>query len=275
MRLFAIAALVAVASVACAQELTIARPQVSQSEDGAPLAAGETFVPGETVFFSFEVAGYKPPANGKVQLKGHVQAFDPRGTAIAVEDEQSIATTLAEEDKNWRPKIRSQFVIPSIAPPGTYRVRFNVADPQGRAGKGEATFAVKGHSVEASRILAVKNLGFYRTQDDEVALREPLYSAGDTLWVRLDVTGYKYGEQNSIDVSYDVEVDTADGKTLFQQADAAVERSQSFYPQPWVPAEFNLSLQPTMSKGPYTLIITAHDGTGKSTATAKAEFRVQ
>jgi hypothetical protein len=39
--------------------------------------------------------------------------------------------------------------------------------------------------------------------------------------------------------------------------------------------EFNLTLQTTMTPGPYTLIITAHDGIGNQTVTAKGEFRVE
>jgi hypothetical protein len=95
------------------------------------------------------------------------------------------------------------------------------------------------------------------------------------LWVRFDITGYKYGEQNSMDVAYDVAVQSPDGKQLFAQENAAVEKSQAFYPQPWVPGAFNLSLQSTMRAGTYTLVITAHDATGNQTATAKAEFRVE
>jgi hypothetical protein len=134
---------------------------------------------------------------------------------------------------------------------------------------------VHSRNVPASAELIIRNLAFYRTQDDESPLRDPLYRAGDLLWARLDITGYAYGEQNSIDVSYDVEVLAPGGKSLFSQTGAAVERSQSFYPQPWVPGEFNLSLQTTMAPGPYTLVITAHDGVANKTATARAEFRVQ
>jgi hypothetical protein len=101
------------------------------------------------------------------------------------------------------------------------------------------------------------------------------YRAGDVMWVRLDITGYKYGEQNAVDVSYDVEVLSPGGKSVFSQPDAADERSQAFYPQPWVPIEFNLNLQSAMTLGPYTLVVTAHDGVGKQTSVTKAEFRVE
>jgi hypothetical protein len=237
---------------------------------------GESFIPGETVYFSYLVDGLKAAATDKIQLTGHIQAFDSHGVAIAVEDEQIIATTINQEDKGWKPKIRSQFLIPAIAPPGPYKIRFDVLDTQTKKkATAEATFSVHGRGVESSKELVIRDFGFYRTQEEATPLKVVAYRAGDMLWVKLDITGYKYGEQHAIDVSYDVEVLAPDGKSLFAQPDAAVERSQAFYPQPWVPVEFNLTLQTTMTPGAYTVIITAHDGIGHQTATAKGEFRVE
>jgi len=93
--------------------------------------------------------------------------------------------------------------------------------------------------------------------------------------VKFDITGYKYGEQNAIDVAYDVAVTAAEGRTLFTQENAAVEKSQAFYPQPWVPGNFSLTLQPNMTPGMYAVSITARDGVGNQTVTEKAPFRVE
>jgi hypothetical protein len=95
------------------------------------------------------------------------------------------------------------------------------------------------------------------------------------LWVRFDITGYRYGDQNSIDTGYDVEVLSPSGKQMFAEENAAVEKSQAFYPQPWVPANFNLSLQPDTPPGTYTLVITAHDMVSNQMAEERAEFKVE
>jgi hypothetical protein len=259
-----------------ARTIKLVRPVVSQSEDGPAIENGLSFLPGDIAFFSFQVENYRIGTTGKVQLTGHVEASDSKGTLIVPRDEEVIGTSVSEEDKDWKPKIRLQIQIPSIAPPGNYRIKFDVTDQQTRqTASGELTFPVGGKGVEPAGALTIRNLGFYRTQDDENALRTVAYRAGDILWVRFDVTGYKYGEQNSIDVTYDVAVLAPDGKQLFAQEDAAVEKSQAFYPQPWVPGAFNLSLQSTMRAGAYTLVITAHDAVGKQTAETKAEFRVE
>ena len=259
-----------------ARTIRAVRAVISQSEDGPAIGNGLSFLPGDIAFFSFQVENYKIGTTGKVQLTGHIGVSDPKGVHVVPRDEEVIGTSVSEEDKDWKPKLRMQIQIPSIAPPGNYRIQFDVTDQQTRqTASGELSFPVGGKGVEPAGALTIRDLGFYRTQEEENALRTVAYRAGDILWVRFDVTGYKYGEQNSIDVTYDVAVLAPDGKQLFTQEDAAVEKSQAFYPQPWVPGAFNLSLQSTMRAGTYTLVITARDGVGKQTAETKAEFRVE
>jgi hypothetical protein len=88
------------------------------------------------------------------------------------------------------------------------------------------------------------------------------------------MTGYKYGGMNAIDTSYDVEVLGPDGSPIMHQEDAAMQKSMSYYPQPYIPAVFNLTLKSTMPHAVYTVIVTAHDAMGMQTATAKAQFQV-
>jgi hypothetical protein len=191
-------------------------------------------------------------------------------------EEVAIATSLRDEDKDWQPVLHFQFQVPPIARPGTYRIHFEASDDQTKkTATGETTFAVAGLDVPSSPTLVIRGLGFYRTADDETPLRVPAYRSGDMVWMKFSATGYKYGEQNAVDVSYDVSVTTAEGKPLFAQQDAAVERSQAFYPQPWVPGAFSLTLQPNMRQDEYKVEITARDGVGNQTAKATATFRVE
>jgi len=260
-----------------AAELKVSEPIISQFEDGPPVPAGQKMVCGETGYFRFSAQGFKTSESGRVQLTGHAQVFDPRGIAIMPRDEVAIATSLRDEDKDWKPFLKFQFQLPPICRPGTYRIKYETTDDQTKkTAAGEGAFGVAGKDVPASDTLAIRNLGFYRSADDETPLKVPAYRSGDSVWMKFDVTGYKYGEQNAIDVSYDVAVSVADGnKPLFAQQDAAVERSQAFYPQPWVPGSFSLTLQPNMKQGDYNVEITAHDGIGKQTAKAVATFRVE
>jgi hypothetical protein len=255
--------------------LQVSNPIVSQFEDGGSIPAGQKLVPGETVYFRFSAAGFKTSESGRVQLTGHAQAIDPEGAAIIPRDEVVVATSLRDEDKEWKPVLRFQFQIPSIARPGTYHIRFEATDDQTKkTASGDSTFQVSGVDLAPSPTLVVRGLNFYRTADDETPLRVAAYRAGDMVWVRFDVTGYKYGEQNAIDLTYDVAVTSMDGKPLVSQQNAATERSQAFYPQPWVPGSFSLTLQPNRAKGLYNVEITARDGVGNQTVKASASFRV-
>lgn len=276
MRIAVMSALLACAPALTAQpRLQTVRPVISQSDDG-PSLGGAEFQPGDIAFFSFQVENYKVSPAGKVDLVGHMQAFDPTGAPIVPRDEEAIGTSVSVEDKDWKPKLRLQLQLPSIAPPGQYKVKYEVTDQQThQTASGELPFQVAGKAVGPASTLTIRNLGFYRTPEDAAALQVVAYRPGDMVFVRFDAVGYKYGEQNAIDVSYDVAVLSPDGKEMFSQLDAAVEKSQAFYPQPWVPGAFNLNLQPTMATGTYTLVITAHDGVGKQTATEKAAFRVE
>ncbi len=258
-----------------APRIQLVRAVISQSEDG-PAIGSVALEPGDVAFFSFQVDNYKTDATGKVRLNGHIEVLDPRGVAVIPRDEEAIGTTVSQEDKDWKPKIRLQIQLPSLAPPGSYRIKYEVTDQQThQTATAELPFRVGGKEVERADTLTIRNLGFYRTQEEETPLKVVAYRPGDILWVRFDATGYKHGEQNSIDVAYDVAVLAPDGKQLFSQEDAAVEKSQAFYPQPWVPGAFNLSLQSTMHPGTYTLVITARDGVGNQTASAKADFKVE
>jgi hypothetical protein len=261
---------------ATAQTLKMVRPVVSASEDGPPLETIESFQPGEGVYFSFQVEGYKVSTLGKVQLTAHIQAFDSRNTPVVPVDEEVIGTSLSAEDKTWKPKIRSQIILPSIAPPGPWLIKYDVTDEQThQTVSGETRFSVRGESADASPVLITRNFGFYHSQNDPAPLRLPAYQPGDMIWVRFYITGYKYGEQNAIDVTYDVSIEGPGGRQLFFQEDAAEEKSQAFYPQPWVPAEFNLTLQDNTEPGTYLMTVTAHDHIGNQTAAIRGNFRVE
>jgi len=246
----------------------------AQFEDGAPLGSMQ-LVPGEVVYFSFNVENFKKSENGRVEITGHVQVFDSSGVAIAPQDDIPLLTSLSDEDKNWKPKMRTAVAIPPIAPRGIYKIKFDATDEiSHQTASGEAAFGVEAKFVAPSGILAIRELNFYRAQDDTTPLITPSFHPGDMVWVKFYITGYKHGEQKSIDAAYDVELTNSDGVSIMKQEDAAMEKSTAYYPQPYIPGIFSLTLKSTMTPGVYTVIITARDAVGNQTATAKSNFRV-
>jgi hypothetical protein len=261
---------------------------VRQIEDGPPVPPGTTFVPGETVYYSVQVTGYTAisgaapgttPADQdtrKVRLNYKMDAFDPKGVKVVETIESILDTTISQQDKEWKPKVRSEILLPTFAPPGEYKVVTTVTDDVSKSSaSSETRFEVVGRSVESSAELTIRNFGFYRSEDDVKPIATAAYRAGDTLFARFDMVGFRFGERNTIDLSYDVAVLNPDGKEIYSQPNAAVEKSFSFYPKPFVPGGMNLSLQPNMRKGDYTVVLAIHDLIGRQNYETRQSFSVE
>lgn len=259
--------------------LQIVNAGVRQIEDG-PAVAGVQFVPGETLYYSFQIANYTvtqgDPLNRKVRFSYTMDVFDPKGVKLAETVESVLDTTVSKEDKEWKPKVRLEVLIPHFAPPGKYKVVTKLKDDLSlQTATAETFFEVMGRAVEPSTELIVRDFNFYRSENDQKPLKTAAYTAGDTLFARFDITGFRYGDRNSIEVTYDVAVENPDGKVIYTQPAAAVEKSFSFYPKAYVPGGLSLDLQPNMRKGQYTVVLTVHDVAGKQTFEDRHPFHVE
>jgi hypothetical protein len=270
--LFAIASLHAATT-----PLGIVKPSVSDMEDGPAVPSTFTFVPGQFIFLSFEIGGYKASEEQKIHLSCKVDALDPKGVRLMETADVTVDETLSPEDKNWKPKIRQQLLIPPLAPSGIYKLAIHVTDDlnSGATASHEISFEVRGREVAPSDTLVVRNFHFYRNEEDRDALTVAAYKPGDTLWARFDIVGYKLGAGNSVDLDYGIAVLAPSGKVLFTQEKAAEEKSSSFYPKPYVPGSMNLSLQSNIRQGQYSIVLTARDHTGNQTSEAKESFTIE
>jgi hypothetical protein len=256
--------------------LAVVRPTVSDRDGGAAVPNSFVHDPGETMFFSFQVDGFTASSVERVHLSYKLDAFDPHGVRLMEPVAAEIEETLAPEDKNWKPTVRQEIVIPPLADSGTYKIAISVTDVIANAtATKEVPFEVRGRRVDPSDTLVIRNIRFFRGEDDREALPKAAYRRGDAVWARFDMIGFKYGEANSIDVSYDVSVQAPTGKVVYTQPQAGVDRSQSFYPKRYVPAVFSLATKPNTLPGEYTLLITAHDGVGNQTFEARQSFTIE
>lgn len=263
-------------SAQAAGPLRIVHGAVQEMEDGGAAPPGSSFVPGQSVFFSFHVEGYQVSADKKIKVSYQTDVFDPEGVRLIEPIESNLDSTLSDEDKNWKPKVRHQIVIPPIAKSGIYKITTRIKDDlNGATAEQSLTFDVRAHEVAPSERLIVRNFHFYRGEDDNNPLTRPAYRPGDTVWARFDIIGYKYGQGNLVDVDYGITVMAENGKVLFSQPEAAVEKSASFYPKPYIPGSMNLSLQKNIRPGQYAIVLLVQDRAGKQTYEAKEAFRVE
>lgn len=265
-----------------AEKLEIEKFALRQFEDGPALPASHEFLPGETIFWSFRIRGYhvKKTANdlgdeeSRMKLTWTLRASDPKGVSIEKERSGHVEARLFDQDKDWTPRAADSFVVPPFAPNGIYHATVTVKDETGEASS-QLEFTVRGDTIETSDTLIGRNVRFLRSENDQIPRRNPAYQAGDTLWVRFDITGYKFGEKNRYDVEYGLKILGSSGETMFSQPVAAKETSESFYPQHYVPGLLSLGLNKDLPKGSYTMVITMRDKIGDRTWETREAFQVQ
>jgi hypothetical protein len=203
-----------------------------------------------------------------------VQATDPKGVPIDPELPGHVEARLFDQDKDWTPRAADSFVVPPFAPNGIYHATVTVKDESGEA-TSTLEFKVRGDKIEPSDTLIGRDVRFLRSENDQIPRHNPDYQAGDTLWVRFDITGYKFGEKNRFEVEYGLKILGPGGDTMFSQPVAAKETSESFYPQHYVPGLLSLGLNKDLPKGSYAMVITMRDKIGDQTWETKEPFQVR
>ncbi|MGD0496907.1 MAG: hypothetical protein ABSC23_00565 [Bryobacteraceae bacterium] len=275
MRPFFLLAFLPVAFWAAAPALTIENPVVSQMEGGDPDAAGFEHIAGETLFFSCRVSGFTKAADDKIHLTYSVQAFDPKGVPLAEIYKNEISEEVLPQDKEWLPKIATEVQIPPLALPGEYKIVVKAEDALANTStETPVPFRVRGRAVAPSDKLTIRNFGFYRDEDDAQPLPKPVYHNGSNLAAKFDITGYQYGPNNKIDVTYVVSILGAGDRVLWKQPEPAADQSESFYPKPYISASMSLGLE-TVKAGEYTMMVRVMDATGKQTSETKYPFTVE
>jgi hypothetical protein len=267
-------------AVQAAPSFKIDRLALHQFEDGTLLDRDYEFLPGETAFFSCRLDNYAVDENDeqhrKVKLAWKMEVRDSAGVLLVEPAQGRIDTELLKEDTDWLPKFLKSFIVPGFALSGEYRITVRVHDEVADSEvAGELKFRVKGHAVEPSGALAVRNFAFLTSEDDPLGMRQPIYHPGGMGWARMDVTGYKFGENNRFSVVFGMALEDSQGKPLFTQPEAGGAASESFYPQRYAPGTLTLNLDQDVTPGTYTLLITVRDEIGNQRVELRQPFRVQ
>jgi hypothetical protein len=205
-----------------------------------------------------------------------VQAFDPKGVPVAEIYKGEIKEEVGPQDKNWLPKLETQIVLPDILRPGTYKILVKAEDLLAKtAAELTVPFDLAGREVPYSPSLTAVNFQWFHSEEDTRPMSPPVYHAGDNMWMKFDMTGFKYGPNNKVYVSYQASLVLENGKTIWTQPEPASEQSESFYPKPYVIGEFGISLQKDFRPGTYTMAVALKDAIGKQTYDGQFQFTVQ
>ncbi|HUP04431.1 MAG TPA: hypothetical protein VMU19_10605, partial [Bryobacteraceae bacterium] len=131
----------------------------------------------------------------------------------------------------------------------------------------------KGPKIASTDKLEVTNFGFYRTGEGGAPMATAVYRNGQSLFARWDMTGYKYGEGNKVNLSWTVAI--LMGQATVHTIPAAADQSDgAFYAKPYVDGDLEVPLN-KVPAGAYTLLITVKDLAGKQTIESRHNFTVQ
>jgi hypothetical protein len=258
-----------------ADTLQIVQAVISQSEGGVADAPGTTHVPGEILFFTCRIANYTKTPDAKVHLAYSVQPFDPKGVPLSEIYKNELTDEVSPMDKDWMPRIATEVPVPPLVMSGNYKILVKVEDVFGHVNAElSVPFQVRGHEVAPSDTLVVRNFRFFRNEDDTQPVAKAAYKPGSVVWVKFDMTGYKFGKANKIDVSYIFKITSGD-KVLFTNPEAAGDQTESFYPKSYVTGEFSVPIQPNVKPGEYGILVQVKDGVGNQTFEIKHPFTVE
>lgn len=263
-----------------AGELRLAYVSYSGYEGGPPKPVPVTFLPGEQVVFRAKVAGFRAAEveyqQFRVALTYEATATDFRGIQIGKLKKGEVKEPIHKEDKDWLPTLDYTFLIPAMSEYGDVRIRIKVRDEVGqKESVFEETMTVNGKRLPKLENISVINFGFYRRQEDVSALPAGVYRAGNTLWAKFDLAGFRLEESNHFHAECDVQVRDGEGKVLFEQPAAIVGDATPEYPQRYLPGVFSLVIKSGTAKGQYAIAVIARDVLSNTTAESVFPFSVE
>jgi hypothetical protein len=279
--LLLVSALVCACGNAAESSLAIVDAGIQQSEDAPFVPADYQFLPGDFVYFTFQIAGFSIKSDDanevrRISLAYEVTPEDVSGLALTQPNSGTVQVDLNPEDKNWMPKRRVSFLLPSSIAAGEFRIHAVVKDAfaNSEASK-DIPFRIGGVKVKPSNAITVENFHFLRQENDREPLEVPAYRPGDTIYANFEMVGYKLGPENQYHVMYGLTVLRPDGKPFLDQPNAAELQKTSFYPAQFVPGNFSVTTSRDTARGEYIIILTVRDLIGTQTYQTKQAFSIE
>jgi|GEM_PF-620585 len=254
---------------------------VQRSEDAPFVPKDFQFLPGEYVYFTFHITGFARKLNQasevhSLSLEYEVTPQDTNHVPLTSPASGQITSDLSSEDKNWTPKRRVSFLMPSYVASGAFFVHVVVRD---LFAKTEAVrdypFQMGGVHVESATQIQAGSFDFLRNEDDANAIELPAYAAGDTVWARFQMVGFKNEAGNKYRLSYGLKILRPDGKVFLDEPKAAQIASESFYPAQYVPGELQITTPKNAAHGSYELTLTVRDLVANQSFDLERSFTIE
>jgi len=276
---FALVASHLAVATAAESALAIVEAGIQSSEDAPFVRASYEFLPGEYLYFTFTISGYdteKTETAVRLHLNYVVDLEDSHGVPLAPPEEGSVEDELHPQDKDWLPKRRLSFQLPSQVAAGNFNVQVTVRDIVSKAEiKKMFSFRIGGRKIQPTETLDVQNFHFYRTENDTEPLEVVAYRPGDTIWARYDIVGFKTDAKHAYKVGYALTVYRPDGTVFLSAPKAGEQAAADFYAAQFIPGVLNLTTTADTPHAEYTIVLTVRDEIGKQTFDHKYPFRLE
>lgn len=263
------------AAAQTAPQLAIVNPILHHRQEDAPaIPSNYSYYGGELLYLSFKVSGFKP-LKEQVNVRWQIIATDQDGLLLVPVVNGEVKEELNVNDKEWLPRVQHTIPLPPQIPPGVCKLKLVANDEHGKTTAEKVVeFRVGGRPLPKVESFSLVELGFYESDTAMSPMREPVYRAGDALWARFQIAGFKLGEKNRFDVTYGLEIQSASGKTLYQRPEAASDSAEPFYPRRLLNGGVTLDITAGVTPGQYLLVVKAKDKVGGQEAEVKANFQV-
>ena len=260
--------------------LSIRNLVLSESDGGPGIDSSFRFRPGEQVHLAFQIAGFAKKEDedehNHVKLEFSITAKDNAGILLAKPITGKIEEELAQQDKEWLPKIHRNFSLPDTLITGEYRIDIQVRDLIAETKlNSELKLKLQGPRLTVSKLPEIQNVQFFRDEENSKPIANAVYKPGDAVHVKFNITGFSTKENNAYQISYGLKVLRADRTQLFAQPKAATEQDQTFYPRTYLTGAFHLNLEKNIATGKYFLIIELLDELSGAKHEAEHAFQVE
>ncbi len=220
----------------------------------------------------YEVPGYARDKDSYISVVARHQVTAPDGKPFF--ETKTIEVKQQAGEDTGPVKCNFHISLPAWAPPGQYAINIQAEDQIAhKTQAATASFTVNAPPVETSATFLAKNIELANSRDG-AALAPPVFTPGQSIWLRFRVLGLKANDQGQIHLTEDWGIIGPDGKPLFEQNDTELVNEQYVYPPPHVPVTDHVNTPSSVEPGEYKFHVVLHDKIGGADFTIDEPFTI-
>jgi hypothetical protein len=240
--------------------------------DTAPPRASTEYKPEDEVRIFYEVPGYELDKDSYIAVITRNQVLAPDGRPLL--ETKTIEVRQRAGSDAGPVKCNFHMTLPPWAPPGQYTIKIEAEDQIAhKIESATLTFRVNAPPVETSATFVAKNIEVANSSDG-AAISPPVFTPGQSIWLRFRVLGLKADAQGKVHLTEDWGVIGPDGKPLFEQKDTSLVEEQYVYPPPFFPVTNHVSTPSSIEPGEYKFRVILHDKIGGADFTIDQPFTI-